>query len=247
MQTLLASNFNKDNLKLASNQCFVNICEVRLAITDWCSSSNMIQTMAEKMLTKFDKYLDIMHGVVGVAAVLDRRYKLEVLKFYFEKIYGETSRVKVENGRDLCYSLLKEYHEKKLANGHEGIGGSSLKKKRKRVDSIKSELDHYLDEDVVQKDGFDLLNWWKANEQKYSTLQLMARDFLAILASTVASSLHLALVAGQASTGYATIYQDQESQDSCVTRMKKESTNGLLVVAKFKDVSRIVFDGIDAC
>ncbi|KAL6497847.1 hypothetical protein OROHE_026874 [Orobanche hederae] len=280
-----------------ANQCFVNICEVRLAITDWCISSNiMIQTMAEKMLTKFEKYWDIMHGVVGVAAVLDPRYKLEVLEFYFEKIYGETSRVKVENVRDLCYSLLKEYHEKKLANGHEGIGDSSSthfsstlenvsqyeksisKKKRKRVDSIKSELDHYLDEDVVQKDGFDLLNWWNANEQKYPTLQLMARDFLAIPASTVASEsalsssgrlvsphrnrlhpktlealmcaqswLWAAEMKGQSSTGYATIYQDQESEDSCVTRMKKESTYGLLVFAKSKDASRIVFDGISVC
>ncbi|KAL6530013.1 hypothetical protein OROMI_028658 [Orobanche minor] len=245
-----------------ANQCFVNICEVRLAITDWCISSNiMIQTMAEKILTKFEKYWDIMHGVVGVAAVLDPRYKLEVLEFYFEKIDGETSRVKVENVRDRCYSLLKEYHEKKLANGHEGI-----------------ELDHYLDEDVVQKDGFDLLNWWKANEQKYPTLQRMARHFLAIPASTVASEsafsssgrlvsphrnrlhpktlealmcaqswLWVAEMKGQASTGYATIYQDQESEDSCITRMKKESTYGLLVVAKSKDVSRIVFDGIAAC
>lgn len=158
----------------------------------------MIQTMAEKMIQKFEKYWDVMHGVVGVAAVLDARYKIEVLEFYFEKIFGETSSFKVDEVRDLCYSLLKECHEKKIM-GDEGIGDSTSThtlstsenvseydlftstKKRKRVDSIKSELDHYLDEDVVQKcDGFDLLNWWKVNLQR-------ARDFLGVPASTVAS------------------------------------------------------------
>lgn len=146
-----------------------------------------------------------MHGVVGVAAMLDPRYKMEVLEFYFNKIFGETSGVKVDNVRDLCYYMLKEYHEK-LVIGTEGICDSSCtrststnendseydlfisNKKRKRVDSIKSKLDHYLDEDVVQKiDGFDILNWWKVNEIKHPNLQCLARDFLAIPASTVAS------------------------------------------------------------
>ncbi|KAL6579833.1 hypothetical protein OROMI_007857 [Orobanche minor] len=148
--------------------------------------------------------------------------------------------------------------------GDSGAGTSHLNSHYETKHHSK-ELDHYLDEDVVQKDGFDLLNWWKANEQKYPTLQLMARDFLAIPASTVASEsafsssgrlvsphrnrlhpktlealmcaqswLWAAEMKGQASTGYATIYQDQESEDSCITRMKKESTYGLLVVAKSK-------------
>ncbi|KAL8156752.1 hypothetical protein AgCh_001742 [Apium graveolens] len=130
------------------------------------------KTMAEKMLIKFEKYWEVMHGIVGVSAVLDPR----------------------------------EYHEKLVATNDEGIGDSTSTrststsenisqydlfistKKRKRVDSLKSELEHYLDEDVVQKtNGFDLLNWWKVNELRYPNLQHMARDFLAIPASTVAS------------------------------------------------------------
>ena len=34
---------------------------------------------------------------------------------------------------------------------------------------------------------FDILVWWKANGLKYPILQMIARDFLAILISTVAS------------------------------------------------------------
>lgn len=150
-----------------------------------------------------------MHGVVGIAAVLDPRYKVEVLEFYFEKIFGDRASTRVDNVRDLCYYLLQEYHDKQVTN-KEGIGDSNSNgsvgnsgnasalqsqydlfistKKRKRVDHIKSELDHYLYEDVLPKsEGFDILNWWKANELKYPTLQLMARDFLSVPASTVAS------------------------------------------------------------
>ena len=56
------------------------------------------------------------------------------------------------------------------------------------MDTAKSELYHLLSEDVVQKsDGFDLLNWWEVNELKYPNLKRMARDFLAVSASTAAS------------------------------------------------------------
>lgn len=40
---------------------------------------------------------------------------------------------------------------------------------------------------MPKSERFDVLTWWKANELKYPTLQQMARDFLAVPASTVAS------------------------------------------------------------
>ncbi|XP_074369976.1 zinc finger BED domain-containing protein RICESLEEPER 2-like [Apium graveolens] len=161
--------------------------------------------MAEKMLLKFEKYWDVIHGVVGVSTVLDPRYKLEVLQFYFDKIFGACALAEVEKVRDLCFSLLREYHQK-LNSSIEGNDESGTlskiastenasqydlfisTKKRKKVDFIKSEFEHYLDEDVWTKaEGFDVLSWWKLNAPKYPTLACMARDFLAVPASTVAS------------------------------------------------------------
>jgi len=43
--------------------------------------------MAAKMVAKFDKYWSGIHGIVGVAAVLDPRYKMTVLEFYFDKLF----------------------------------------------------------------------------------------------------------------------------------------------------------------
>ncbi|XP_019056059.1 PREDICTED: zinc finger BED domain-containing protein DAYSLEEPER-like [Nelumbo nucifera] len=54
--------------------------------------------------------------------------------------------------------------------------------------TMKSELDHYLEEKVLPRDpDFDILAWWKSNGIKYPTLEKIARDILAIPISTMAS------------------------------------------------------------
>ncbi|KAF1872354.1 hypothetical protein Lal_00016652, partial [Lupinus albus] len=54
--------------------------------------------------------------------------------------------------------------------------------------NCKSELDHYLEESLLPriKCEFDILNWWKTNGAKYHTLQMIAKDLLAIHISNVA-------------------------------------------------------------
>ncbi|KAF1881447.1 hypothetical protein Lal_00023483, partial [Lupinus albus] len=55
--------------------------------------------------------------------------------------------------------------------------------------NCKSELDRYLEESLFPgtECEFDILNWWKTNGAKYPTLQMIAKDLLAIPISTVAS------------------------------------------------------------
>ncbi|KAL6646281.1 hypothetical protein ACP70R_017889 [Stipagrostis hirtigluma subsp. patula] len=52
-----------------------------------------------------------------------------------------------------------------------------------------SELDRYLQDELFPCDesNFDILHWWKMHAPKYPILASMARDVLAIPASTVAS------------------------------------------------------------
>ncbi|WOH10909.1 hypothetical protein DCAR_0830386 [Daucus carota subsp. sativus] len=47
-------------------------------------------------ILKFEKYWDVIHGIVGVSTVLDPRYKLEVLEFYFDKLFGSRALVEVD-------------------------------------------------------------------------------------------------------------------------------------------------------
>ena len=57
------------------------------------------------------------------------------------------------------------------------------------MENVKSELDVYLDEDVVifKETTFDALGWWEANNLKYQILSKMAGDILSIPVTTVAS------------------------------------------------------------
>ncbi|KAL5122561.1 putative AC transposase [Glycine soja] len=61
------------------------------------------------------------------------------------------------------------------------------KEKRARSSYVKSELDHYLEEEVLSRAiDFDILMWWKFNGVKYPTLQAIAKDILVIPTFTVA-------------------------------------------------------------
>ena len=52
---------------------------------------------------------------------------------------------------------------------------------------VKLELDHYLEEKILPRVvDFDILMWWKFNGVKYPTLQVIAKDILTILVSTIA-------------------------------------------------------------
>ena len=51
-----------------------------------------------------------------------------------------------------------------------------------------NELERYLTEELFhQKKDFDILGWWEMHGSKYPVLSRIARDVLAIQASTVAS------------------------------------------------------------
>ncbi|KAH7861491.1 hypothetical protein Vadar_026822 [Vaccinium darrowii] len=125
------------------------------------------------MIEKFDKYRSVIHGVVGVSTVLDPRYKIKVLEFYFQKLFGEDYKEEVEQVCALCYKLVKEYNCRS-PNLVEGIGDSSSQSSSMDIESL-SEFDVFI-------------------------LQSKRK------------------MKGESSSGYATIYDDMESGDSCVTR-----------------------------
>lgn len=67
-----------------ANIYFPRICEIKLALKQWIFCGvEVIESMASNMIRKNDKYLSDIHGIMGVAAVLDPRYKLVLIKYYF--------------------------------------------------------------------------------------------------------------------------------------------------------------------
>ena len=193
-----------------ANTFFIKVCEIKEALYDWLICSNeVVSTMASSMLEKFDKYWSGCHIVMAIAVVLDPRYKMKILEFYFPIMYGSEASSEIGKIRQLCYDLLSEYQSKsKMGQQTSSHGASSVSNlfeltydeqdplskfdlfvhSTSEEGHAKSELDYYLEEIVLPRiSDFDVLSWWKTNGIKYPTLQMIVRDIYAIPVSTVAS------------------------------------------------------------
>ncbi|KAF7839838.1 putative AC transposase [Senna tora] len=199
-----------------ANVYFVKICELREALGKWMESTDAtIKDMATKMLSKFDKYWGVASIVMVVAVILDPRYKLKVVEYYFPRIYKDQSSHYIKEVRNIMNELLQEYqanHNTSESSSHISASASASESALnldgdKGIDeesgmanlvqflhssssssTVKSELDRYFEEaNLPWSPDFDILNWWKINGITYPTLQAIARDFLAIPVSTVAS------------------------------------------------------------
>ncbi|KAK9986183.1 hypothetical protein SO802_031134 [Lithocarpus litseifolius] len=186
-----------------ANLFFPKVCEIKIALNSWFTSANdIIRSTAFKMLEKFDCYWNVIHGVMAVATILDLRYNIELLEYYFLIIYGDVADNEIQRVRDICYEMIRDYSSGRM--GREGTRGPCVGEdpqvddslmdferylsQKKRDVNIKLELDHYLADDLMPRTvDFDILAWWKSNGPKYPTLQRIARDILAIPMSTVAS------------------------------------------------------------
>ena len=79
-----------------TNMYFTLVCELKIAINEWSLFSNeMISMMAESMLAKFNSYWANVNVVMVVAAILDPRYKMKLLEFYYLNIYGNNSDLEI--------------------------------------------------------------------------------------------------------------------------------------------------------
>ena len=76
---------------------FTLVCELKITLNEWSLSSNeMISRMAESMLAKFNSYQANVSVVMTVAAILDLRYKMKLLEFYYPNIYSDNSDLEIE-------------------------------------------------------------------------------------------------------------------------------------------------------
>ncbi|CAL1406040.1 unnamed protein product [Linum trigynum] len=95
-----------------ANLCFPVVCEIKVALDQWrVCGIERIENMAADMLVKYEKYWSDVHVLMAVAAILDPRYKFDVLDCYFPEIYGQNSDLEVERILGLCRKFVEEYEE----------------------------------------------------------------------------------------------------------------------------------------
>ncbi|KZV42483.1 hypothetical protein F511_36149, partial [Dorcoceras hygrometricum] len=147
-------------------------------ISDWVLSDDIVlHTMAINMKLKFEKYWDVMNCLLAIGSILDPRYKMKTIQFYYPLVYGEMASFEIEKLKKKLYDLVEEY-----------------KKKSKQFQKEKSSQSSSSRPPVPKRSGyadkFDLyyiLCWWKTNEIKRRFMHDVAKDVLAIPVSTVAS------------------------------------------------------------
>ncbi|CAN1340024.1 Putative AC transposase [Linum perenne] len=203
----LLSKGKTELVATASNLFFPRICDLRVKICEWIYDPNVvISNMAQSMWSKFSKYWDGIHHILAVAIVLDPRYKLEIVEYYAEKIGHDDCGFSADSMKQVLCDLILEYQSSFAKNQSScGVGSSALEdgnatsndrdfelfltqRKKARTTAIVTELDNYLNEDVLPRySEFDILMWWKLRGLKYPILQAIARAVLAIPVTFVAS------------------------------------------------------------
>ena len=137
----------------------------------------VINEMAMKMLDKYDKYWGVVHEIMDVDSILDPRYKMSLVEFYFEQVFGKEEAPKyVDKIRALLNNLLKSYKSDNISNTKNVKDSeeqtiikskldyddsallSFIQSKKKAKVIVMTELDHYLENDVLPwSDNFDIL------------------------------------------------------------------------------------------
>ncbi|XP_071905684.1 zinc finger BED domain-containing protein RICESLEEPER 1-like [Coffea arabica] len=101
------------------NEFFAKVCHIKVSLAQWMKSQNcLIRVIAEKMMRKYQKNWEDCNVILGIAAVLDPRYKMKLIEYYFPVIYGDESFMKIEAICQNCFSLLHDYEYRSSLGGN---------------------------------------------------------------------------------------------------------------------------------
>ena len=190
---------------VTANIQLLKICEAKEQIRQWAVCGNpIIEQMSFEMIEKFDKYWKEIQGPMGLATILDPRFKTDFLVGFLETLTGQSHLEcleKVSEVKISLYELMKDYEVEEDEDNTESTAASLVNSgvlsiisarvasRRPTAVRFKSELDRYLDDELVpiNTENFNILDWWKVAVTRYPTLRKIARDIYAIPVTTVAS------------------------------------------------------------
>ena len=99
---------------VTANMFFYKICEIRSNIKEWSFCDNpLMEAMSVSMEAKFRKYWTDIQGLMGIAIMLDPRFKQIMLVQCFEVLLGTIGidcEYEVEKVRNSLADLMLEYN-----------------------------------------------------------------------------------------------------------------------------------------
>ncbi|XP_062191235.1 zinc finger BED domain-containing protein RICESLEEPER 2-like [Phragmites australis] len=187
--------------KYPTSSCYFHqIWEVkRMLDRESSNADQVIASMVHEMKEKFKKYWDLSFLKICIPVILDPRFKFGFLDFRLKKGFENRASLYLSEVQKTFVKLFAEYSSDSIYKNAQTVNDDELNVdesnpwadwgKHQSVQQTRriSELDEYLEEETVPIGvPFDILEFWKMNSTKYPTLACMARDLLAVPASTVA-------------------------------------------------------------
>ncbi|KAK6134375.1 hypothetical protein DH2020_031882 [Rehmannia glutinosa] len=166
-------------------------------LIEWCQKSDdFISSLALKLKSKFDEYWKKCSLIMAIAAILDPRFKMKLVEYYYPQIYGDSAPDCIDIVSNCMKALYSGHaiYSPLAAHGQSSASessGSIVKDRLTGFDrflnetslsqNTKSDLDKYLEEPLFPRSvDFNILNWWKVHEPRYPVLSMMARNILGI-------------------------------------------------------------------
>ncbi|KAL0354007.1 UNVERIFIED_CONTAM: Zinc finger BED domain-containing protein RICESLEEPER 2 [Sesamum angustifolium] len=188
---------------ITANSYFAEICDIHLQLIEWCQKSyDFISSLALKLKSKFDEYWKKCSLIMAIAAILDPRFKMKLVEYYYPQIYGDSAPdcidivsncMRALYSGHAIYSPLVAHGQSSASESSGGIvkdrltGFDRFLHETSLSQNTKSDLDKYLEEPLFPRSvDFNILNWWKVHEPRYPVLSMMARNILGIPISKVA-------------------------------------------------------------
>ncbi|KAI9193884.1 hypothetical protein LWI28_001003 [Acer negundo] len=176
-----------------TNLYFPKVCNIYKKLHSWEKSDYWdLRKVALYMRWEyFDEYWRNSSLILAITAVLDPRFKMDIVENWYKEIYGIDAH---EEHLKMITEDITHVYNKYASSSADANSSTSYNKMLNHLrrssftsnsQNIVGELDRYLKEPKFPSiEEFDILTWWRVNTPNFPILTRMARDFLAIPALT---------------------------------------------------------------
>lgn len=167
-----------------------HISETIATCRESCPSPEWLKSAAEEMAKKARNYFNQVCNIFTyMTAILDPRIKAELIpdSLNLQSFLDEARTHFIRNYSVNHFSSMSSgYNAQEIEDGGSVSFAEEIarKKRRTNMSSATDELTQYLSE-APAPIATDVLEWWKVNSARYRRLSVMARDFLAVQATSV--------------------------------------------------------------
>ncbi|KAL2933055.1 Zinc finger BED domain-containing protein RICESLEEPER 2, partial [Bienertia sinuspersici] len=189
--THIFSYIYEPNIHMVILECIKIICTIKQ--TSLANRDPSVKRLLDNMKVKWCAYFTEFPLIYAIAAILDPSIKLEgltnLLTFYYQQLdVNFDVPYYVNNCKHILERLCEDYgaviQPQPVGSSMDGSVSSSLSTS---PSPSNIGIGEYLSYQHETKEDFHIIQWWKNHSSKFPILARIAKDFLAIPASTIAS------------------------------------------------------------